>query len=96
VTPYDSLADVGAAHYPMFPVRWLARDRFDSVRVAPALTLPTTIIAAGRDPVVPMANTRRLEAAFRPGVARFVLLPGEDHNFGLTPEYLAALQQAAP
>jgi pimeloyl-ACP methyl ester carboxylesterase len=92
VTPYDSLADVGAAHYPLFPVRWLARDRFDSVGIAPTLTLPTTIIAAGRDPVVPMANTRRLEAAFRPGVARFVLLPREDHNFGLTSEYLAALQ----
>lgn len=92
VTPYDSLADVGAAHYPMFPVRWLARDRFDSARIAPTLTLPTTIIAAGRDQVIPMANTRRLEAAFRPGVARFVLLPREDHNFGLSPEYLAALQ----
>jgi len=92
VTPYDSLADVGAAHYPLFPVRWLARDRFDSARIAPALTLPTTIIAAGRDSVVPTANTRRLEAAFRPGVARVVVLPRENHNFGLTPEYLAALQ----
>jgi fermentation-respiration switch protein FrsA (DUF1100 family) len=92
VTPYDSLADVGAVHYPMFPVRWLTLDPFDSARVAPTLTLPTTIIAAARDPIVPMANTRRLEAAFRPGVARFVLLPREDHNFGLTPEYLAALQ----
>ena len=92
VTPYDSLADVGAAHYPMFPVRWLARDRFDSARIAPTLTLPTTIIAAERDQIVPPANTHRLQAAFRPGVARFVLLPREDHNFGLTPDYLAALQ----
>jgi pimeloyl-ACP methyl ester carboxylesterase len=92
VTPYDSLAGVGAAHYPLFPVRWLARDRFDSVRVAPALALPTTIIAAGRDRVVPAANTRRLAAAFRPGVARVIVLPREDHNFGFTPGYLAALQ----
>lgn len=92
VTPYDSLADVGAAHYPMFPVRWMMKDPFDSIAIAPRLALPTTIIAAERDPVVPMASTRRLEAAFRPGLARFILLPREDHNFGLTPEYLAALQ----
>ena len=92
VTPYDSLADVGAAHYPIFPVRWLARDKFDSVARIPRIAAPTTIIAAERDNIIPMANTRRLQAAFRPGQARFVVLPGEDHNFPLTPEYLAALQ----
>jgi pimeloyl-ACP methyl ester carboxylesterase len=94
VTPYDSLANVAAAHYPAFPVRWLMRDPFDSVAIAPRLAMPTTIIAAGRDEVIPMANTRRLQAAFKPGVARFVLLPDEGHNFALTPEYLAALQSA--
>jgi pimeloyl-ACP methyl ester carboxylesterase len=94
VTPYDSLVDVGAAHYPMFPVRWMMKDPFDSAAIAPRLDVPTTIIAAERDQVVPPASTRRLEAAFRPGLVRFLLLPREDHNFGLTPEYLAALQAA--
>jgi pimeloyl-ACP methyl ester carboxylesterase len=94
VTPYDSLANVAATHYPAFPVRWLMRDPFDSAAVAPRLALPTTIIAAGRDQVIPMDSTRRLQAAFRPGVAEFILLPREGHNFGLTPEYLAALQSA--
>jgi pimeloyl-ACP methyl ester carboxylesterase len=92
VTPYDSLAAVAASHYPVFPVRWLMRDQYDSVRIAPNLALPTTIIAAGRDEVIPMANTRRLQAAFRPGVAKFVLMPDEYHNFAITPAYHAALR----
>jgi pimeloyl-ACP methyl ester carboxylesterase len=92
VTPYDSLVAVGAAQFPVFPVRWLMKDRFDSAARASGLAVPTTLIVAGRDGVVPMASTRRLQAAFRPGVARWVDLPGEGHNFGLTPEYLVALQ----
>ena len=92
VTPYDSLVAVGATQFPVFPVRWLMKDQFDSVARAPGLSVPTTLIVAGRDEVVPMANTRRLQAAFRPGVARWVDLPGEGHNFALTPAYLAALQ----
>jgi pimeloyl-ACP methyl ester carboxylesterase len=92
VTPYDSLVAVGAAQFPVFPVRWLMKDPFDSAARAPGLTVPTTLIVAGRDEVVPMASTRRLQAAFRPGVARWVDLPREGHNFALTPEYLAALQ----
>jgi pimeloyl-ACP methyl ester carboxylesterase len=91
VTPYASLVDVGAAQMPMFPVRWLLRDTFDSAARAPMLTVPTTLIVAGRDQVVPLASTRRLQAAFRPGVARWVDLPGEDHDFAMTPDYLAAL-----
>jgi uncharacterized protein len=92
VTPYDSMADVAAAHYPMFPVRWLVRDRYESFRVAPRIAAPTTIIAADRDQVIPMASTLRLRDAFRPGVARFVVLRDADHNsFGGSPAYLAAL-----
>ena len=30
VTPYDSLANVAGAHFPMFPVAFLMRDRYDS------------------------------------------------------------------
>lgn len=96
VTPYDSMAEVAAMHYPYFPVRWLVRDRYDSSRIASRITAPTTIVAAGRDQVIPMASTRRLFDSFRPGVARFVLLPGEDHNsFGGTPAYFDALRATA-
>jgi pimeloyl-ACP methyl ester carboxylesterase len=95
VTPYDSMAAVAATHYPYFPVRWLLHDRYESDLIAPHITAPTTILAAEHDQVIPTAHARRLFDGFRPGVARFVLLRGVDHNsFGGTPEYLDALRAA--
>ena len=95
VTPYDSIADVAAGRYPAFPVKWIVKDRYESWRIAPSITTPTLVIAAEFDLTIPMRHTQRLMEHFRPGVARFVLLPGEGHNFGLTPDFLAALQTAA-
>ena len=95
VTPYDSIADVAQGRYPAFPARWIVRDRYESWRVAPLIRAPTLVIAAEFDLTIPMRHTQRLLEHFPPGVARFVLLPGEGHNFGLTPAFLAALQSAA-
>lgn len=63
VTPFDSLAAVGQAHYPWLPVRWLARDRYDSARHLRDYTRPILIVRAGRDQVIPPRNTNNLIAA---------------------------------
>lgn len=80
VTPYDSMAAVAAHHYRWLPVRWLLRDRYDSARHAPLVNAPTTILAAGRDDVIPLASSEALYRAFRPGLATFHLVPGAGHN----------------
>ena len=60
VTPYDSLEEIAAMNYPVFPVRWMMLDRFDSGRHAAKVTAPTLLIAAERDEVIPRASTDRL------------------------------------
>lgn len=80
VTPYDSIVAVAADHYPVFPVDWLVRDRYESVRFAGALRVPTTLVVAERDTVIPPVHAQRLLQAFAPGVARAVTLPGVGHN----------------
>jgi hypothetical protein len=60
VTPFDSLASVGRHHYPLLPVRWLARHRFDSLALARHLRQPLLCLVAGRDRVVPPRLARRL------------------------------------
>jgi pimeloyl-ACP methyl ester carboxylesterase len=95
VTPYDSIVDVGAGRFPAFPVHWIVQDRYESWRVAPHVRAPTLVIAAEHDLTSPLRHTQRLLEHFKPGIARFVLLPGEGHNFGLTPAFLAALRTAA-
>ncbi len=79
VTPFDSLADVGAAHYPWLPVRWLLRERYDSVAALRDYSGPVLVIRAGRDAVVPPANTDRFVASLPRGT-RVVALPEADHD----------------
>ncbi|MEL1264354.1 alpha/beta hydrolase [Pseudoxanthomonas putridarboris] len=79
VTPFDSLARVAQAHYPVFPVRWLLRDRYESFRYLPRHHGELLVLRAGRDEVIPARNTDRLIAAF-PRPAQVVDFPDDDHN----------------
>lgn len=80
VTPFDSLQELAASQFRWLPVRWLLTDKFESVRHAPRITVPTLLIAAEHDEVIPRASTDRLHAHFTQGVAKFVVLPGVGHN----------------
>lgn len=80
VTPYDSIENVAADEFPLLPVRWLMTDRFDSAAVAASIKTPTTLIGAEQDTLIRPERTRRLAAAFSPGVARDVWIAGANHN----------------
>jgi pimeloyl-ACP methyl ester carboxylesterase len=93
VTPYDSLQELAARQFPAFPVRWLLVDKFESSKHAPQLTVPTLLIAAAQDEVIPVWSTAQLHARFRQGLARLVVLPGTSHNtISLHPDYLPLLR----
>ena len=93
VTPYDSIAALASAQFRWLPVRWLLQDPYESVRVAPAITVPTTLVAAEHDEVIPRANTERLLAAFAPGVATLIVIPDAGHNdLSRQPAYGLALR----
>jgi uncharacterized protein len=93
VTPYDSIVALASAQFRWFPVRWLLEDTYESVRDAPAITVPTTLVAAARDEVIPRASTERLLAAFAPGIATLVVLPDAGHNdLSRLPAYGRALR----
>jgi uncharacterized protein len=80
VTPYDSMGDIAARHYPYLPVRWLLRDKYESWRYGPQVTAPTRIIVAEDDEVIPRSSSDRLRTRFRDGIASYVLVPGAGHN----------------
>jgi uncharacterized protein len=92
VTPYDSIAELAAQQFPVFPVRFLLTDKFESWRYAPKVSAPTTIVAAENDEVIPRASSEQLLTRFAPGVARFVLIPDAGHNtISGSPAYTAAI-----
>lgn len=63
ITPFDSLAAVGQAHFRWLPVRWLLRERFESAKTLRGFDGPVLVVRAARDEVVPARNTDRLIAS---------------------------------
>lgn len=53
VTPFDSLKELAASHYPWLPVRWLLRHRMETAATLSGLKVPTAMIVADNDTVVP-------------------------------------------
>jgi pimeloyl-ACP methyl ester carboxylesterase len=93
VTPYDSIANVAAAHFPWFPVRWLLKDRYDSSRRVGEVRAPVLALVAERDEVVPRARSDALIAAIPARLRHAVVLTGATHNdISTYPAYLANLR----
>lgn len=78
-SPFTSLHDVAAHHYPVLPVRLLLRDRYPSLETIGKVLSPLLVIAGDADRIVPVGQSRRLFQA-GPGPKRLLILPGADHN----------------
>lgn len=94
VTPYDSIEELAARQFPFVPVRWLLTDRYPSYRYAPSITVPTALLEASHDEVIPRESTERLFTRFRPGVATLTVIDGGHNTISDDPRYLAALRTA--
>lgn len=93
VTPFDSLANVAEAHYPMFPVTWMLKDRYESTHYVRQYNGPIIVLRAGRDNVVPSVNTNRLLVAMQKAPL-VVTFPSAGHNsISDDPGYAAALSE---
>ena len=60
VTPFTSLADVAAHHYPLLPVRALLSENYDSVEALSHYRGPVAFLLAGRDEIVTTELGREL------------------------------------
>ena len=93
VTAYDSLVNVARGHFWWLPVGLLMLDRYESVRLAPALTTRALVVIAAEDEVIPRPRTDALVAAFAPGLAEVVVVADVGHNtLDWSPRYLDALR----
>jgi fermentation-respiration switch protein FrsA (DUF1100 family) len=78
-SPFTSLADVGALHYPFLPVRLMLRDRFPVVELIGQIRVPTAVVYGSADMVVPPEQSAAVAAAAgRP--VRTIVVAGADHN----------------
>lgn len=77
-TPFTSLPDVGASRFPFLPVRWLMRDRFDSLSKTASVTQPVLIVHGTADEVVPFSHGETLAKQLTN--AQLVRIEGGHHN----------------
>ncbi|MFS2072475.1 alpha/beta hydrolase [Pseudomonas sp. CT11-2] len=95
ITPYNSLEDLAARQFPWFPVKWLLQDKFESWKYAAHITVPTLLVAAEHDEVIPRASTDQLYTHFAKGVATLQVIPDTGHNsISESPNYLQMLGTA--
>lgn len=79
VTPFTSLADVAAHHYPWLPVQALLRERFEVPGPLSRFRGPVAFLLAGRDEVVPVALGRAVHDGYA-GPKWLRVEPDAGHN----------------
>jgi len=78
-TPWDRLEHVASHHYPLLPVRWLLRDRYDSTTHLAGFGRPILVVVAGEDRIVPTRFGRALYNALA-NPKRLSVIEGAGHN----------------
>ena len=92
VTPYNSIAELAAQRFKLFPTQLILRDKYESWRYINKLQAPTTLIIAANDQVIPHQSSQKLAKAFPTGAVDLVVIPNTDHNnVSDSPVYFAAL-----
>ena len=92
VTPFDSLLHLVQRMYCIFPVRLMLKECYPSIDFAAKVTVPTLVVIAAKDSVVPPRHAWRLLEALPSSLRQSVVLEEHGHNhFHAEPVYKQAL-----
>ena len=59
-SPYTSMVNMGKKHYPLFPVRFLLKDKFESYKKIKKVSVPILVIHGKIDTIVPFAMGKKM------------------------------------
>ncbi len=80
LTPFDSIINVARKLYPIFPVRLLLRDRFDSAARAGDIDIPVLLVTAEKDSVIPLPHSLALKQKLQRAQLSYTMVNGAAHN----------------
>lgn len=92
ITPYESLVAVAAGHYPWMPVAWLLQDRFVATADAAMVTVPTLLLIARQDEIIPPAHAEGLARSF-PSPPQIQWLDSDHNTTEMDVKFVLALQR---
>ena len=79
VTPYDSIESIAKESYPLLPVSFLLRNKFDSVVYAAIRSNRLLSISAGKDTTIPNHHTENLLKYWN-GSQKKIFIPEATHE----------------
>ena len=79
VAPWDRIQSVASGMYPFLPVRFLMRDKYDSIANLQDFGHPVCVIRGDLDDVIPPARTLNLYAHL-PEPKKMILMSGYGHG----------------
>ncbi len=76
--PFISLAQAAAEHYPIFPVKTLIKDRYDTIARINNIKAPILFLHGTEDRVIPFHHSEKLYDVFN-GQKEFHVIEGGNH-----------------
>ncbi len=80
ITPYDSVLSIAANKFPIFPIRLLLKDHYDSLSRVKNIKSKVLVIAAEYDQMIPMTHTQKLIDEFKSGQVTLKIIKNANHN----------------
>ena len=80
ITPFDSIEHVAQGRYPLYPISFLLKDKYNSVAKVKDINAKTLIVMAEFDKVVPKECTQKLIDSFDNKQLEVVMIKDRGHN----------------
>ena len=80
ITPYDSIENVAKDHYPLFPIKFLLNEKYDSANRAQNIKAKTLIILAELDALIPRERSDQLIKEFPPEQVEVEVIKKANHR----------------
>ena len=90
---FDSMVNVAANKYPIFPIRLLIQNRYESFEALKKYDGPVFQSHGKNDHIVPIEHGEKLFKATQHENSEFTAIPGIGHNDPLPISYWEALQE---
>jgi len=80
VTPFDSIEAVAQAQFPIYPMTYLLRDKYDSAARSKDIKAKVLLVIAEHDRVIRRPRSNALVAAYTPLNPGVAIIKNADHN----------------
>jgi len=94
VTPFDSLAALAAHHFPWVPAASLIHNPMRNAELLRGLSIPTAIIAAEQDEVIPRERTSEMRGAAKTMVYSRTINGANHNDIYRREEFATAMREA--